>query len=465
MTDTNTRQPSEKDGGRQALVVNARSGTFREVIVLAFPLMISFLTLSIMGVVDTIILGKVGTAQQGGAGIAVGIDWTVASLFTGTMTVITTFVAQSYGAGKYDLLHRWVMTAMFFIIPMSLIMYSIIPFADVLVDLMRADPVVRPHVVAYMSIHLLVTPFLLIIFVFSGFLRGLGDMKTPMIITIIVNLINIPLDFILVFGYHDIPAMGVRGAALATLISSALGAGLYLRVYLGRDIAGPYRTRRWVWVKASEIKQFLKIGLPVGGNWMIEMVSWTIMGIYIASIDPAGLAAHIIVFQVLHFSFMPTVALSIAASTLVGQYLGAERRDLAKRSGWLSLVWGIVFMGVIGIFFGILRVPFIEFFNTDPEVVEVGSVLLLIAAFFQVFDALGIGASGILRGAGDTRFPLYAQLGAAWAVFIPLVFIFGQGLGWGVIGAWIAALIFIVVLGILMFLRVLGGKWLKMRVV
>ena len=435
-----------------------------ETLGLAFPLVISFLSMTVMGIVDTFIVGKIGTAEQGGVGMGATLFWTILSLFTGTMTATSTFVAQSYGAEKHELIKRWVMAALWLIPPMSLIMWLFIPIFPYAVDLMATTEEVRPHVVPYMTIRLIGAPFIIATIALSGFLRGLGDMKTPMIITVIVNLVNIFLDVILVFGYGPIPEMGVEGAAWATVAASGLSAALYLRVYLGKNYADVFGTRSWVWVKKEELLQFLKIGLPIGGSWIIESISWALMTIYVASIDPEGLAAHIIVFTIIHFSFMPAVAFSIAASTLVGQYLGAERIDLAKRSANKAIISSMMLMGIFGIFFVVSRGRLIALFNPDPAVVEMGSVLLLIAAGFQLLDAIGIAISGILKGAGDTRYPLYVQIGAAWFVFAPMIFILGQGVGWGVYGAWIAALVFISQLGLLLLLRYVGGKWQHSRV-
>ena len=446
-------------------VITEQSGTSGELFRFALPMMVAFVSFTIMGVVDTVIMGKVGTAQQGGVGLGMNLTFGLMSLFTGTMGAVNTFVAQAYGAGKYNTLKRPVIVAMTLIWPISFFVWLIVPFIPELVDLMQTNSASRPHVISYMSVWFFGAPFMMLTFVLSGFLRGLGDMKTPMLVTVLANGFNICLDIIFVFGYGPIPAMGTKGAALATVMAMFLAAAMYLREYLSAQHNADFGTRQWVWVGLDEIRHFLKVGLPIGGAWFVEMLAWSLMTIYIASIDPAGLAAHTIVWQCLHFAFMPTVAVSIAAMTLVGQYLGAESIPLAKRSARLSIFWGVAFMALVGFVFAFCGRFLVGLFTVDPAVIELGRKLLFIAAFFQIFDALGITTSGVLRGAGDTRYPLIVQLVSAWVVFIPLTFILGKWLGYGVIGAWIAALVFIILLGCLMIIRFIGGRWTAIRVV
>ncbi len=417
-----------------------------------------------MGIVDTIIVGRVGTSEQGGVGMGASLYWTLICLFTGTISATNTFVAQSFGAGKLDTIRLWVLAPLLLVVPMSLILLPIIPYLDPIMELLGTTSEVRPHVEIYMVIRFWGTPFILSSFIFSSFLRGLGDMKTPMLVTLVSNVANIGLDLLLVFGWGPIPAYGVAGAAWATVLASLVSSGMYLMVYLGKKNNALYKTRSFVRVPKEMLLRYLKVGLPLGGTWFIESISWSVMTFYIAGIAPAALAAHTIVFQMIHFSFMPAIGLSVASSTLVGQYLGAERVDLAKKSARVALVWSCGFMTFVGLMFALMRTWLVGLFNSDPEVILIGGRLMLVAAAFQLFDAMGLTAAGVLRGAGDTRFPLYAQLGAAWLVFAPLILLLGDGLGWGIYGAWIAALIFIVLLAGLFYGRYLGGKWQSMRV-
>jgi len=445
-------------------VVTEHSGSSREMLKLAFPQIISFVSLSVMGVVDTLVIGQVGTGQQAGVGLGAGMFWGIMSFFTGTLSGVTTFVAQANGAGRTDELRRWVMVGLVLVLPMTVLCLSVIPLIDNLIVLFQTSKEVRPHVVTYLSVLLFEAPFMFIMFVLVSYLRGLGDTVTPMIVTLVANVINAALDIVLVFGFLGFPALGVTGAALASIVGMCAAALMLAWVYFGRHHNARYNTRRLTWVTLEEVRRFMKTSTPIGASWAFENVAWNIMTIYIGTMGAVTLAGHIIVWQLISFSFMPTVAISVAASTLVGQYLGAQRPDLARKSARVSILWGLVLMGSIGVFFALGRGHIIAWFNDDPAVMTIGGWLLLIAAAFQLFDALGITIDGVLRGAGDTRFPLLARAIAGFGFFIPLIFVLGGPVGWGVYGAWSAGLVFVVLLGVVMLWRYRQGSWLHRTV-
>lgn len=446
-------------------VVNARSGTIKEILLYAFPLMIAFVSFSVMGIIDSLVVGHIGTSEQAAVGMGTSLTITLSFFFSGTLSAITSFVAQAYGAGKLDRIRRFVMIGMVLIPFMTLLIAPIWPLVPILLDLMGTTPEVRPHVVAYMQILMLSFPFNMICFTISGYLRGLGDMWTPLIVSLISITCNAILAVVFVLGAGPIEGMGVRGAALATLLCITLSSVMYVGVYFSRSHDRRFQTRSLVRPTWEEIKSFLVVGVPAGAGGVAEMACWTFMTIYISRIAPSELAASTVVWQVIHFSFMPTVALSVAVSSLVGQYLGAERVDLAERVAKRAILFALGFMGFVGLNFIVFREFIIRLFNTDPQVVHVGSGLLLIAALFQPFDALGISSSGVLRGAGDTRFPFFVQLTAGWLLFVPLVLLFGEGLGYGVYGAWMAGLVFLIAVAIANLLRYAKGGWKLRRLV
>lgn len=454
-----------KTGRAEGSVVTAQSGSAWEILSFALPLMVAFLSFSIMGLVDSLIIGRVGTSEQAGVGMGASLSFTLFFFFTGTMTVMSTFVAQANGAGKQEKIRRFVNVGFVLVLPMSLCVWPLQPLVPWLVEQMGTNAAVQPHVVAYMQIQLFALPFWLINYCVSGYLRGLGDMTTPMIVTLIANAVNACMAAILVFGIGPIPSLGVRGAALATLFAGLVSALLYLRVYFGKEHNARYETRRLEWPTKSEIWEFLRVGTPAGAGGVAEMACWTLLTIYISRIAPEALAASTIVWQIIHFSFMPTVALSIASSTLVGQYLGAERVDLASKTAKRGILMGVCFMSAVGASFALFRDPLITFFNTSPEVLAIGRNILLIAAGFQIFDATGITCAGVLRGAGDTRFPFLVQLGAGWLLFVPLIFLLGEGAGMGVYGPWLAGLIFLAAVAVGNFLRYAAGGWKQLRLV
>ncbi len=455
--------PNEPEEELPKSVVTERSGTFKEVIMMALPLMISFLSFSLMSMFDAWILGRVGTPEQGGVLLAGMLLWGTASLFTGTFNAIITLVAQDYGAGRYANIRRHACTGFSMVPPFAALVVATMPLFPPALELFGTDASVRPHVVTYVDIVLWGTPLFFTNFVIVSFLRGLGNMRTPMIITVIANLINVGLDIVLVFGYLGFPAMGVSGAALASVIARFTETCMYLGVYFHASYHVKYRTRSWLKPTLDDYRRFLKLGLPIGLTWIFDMVSWTFFSIYASRLRPADLSAHMIIFQIIHICFLPAVAVSVSGTTLVGQYLGAKRPDLAKASALKSLWFALAYMSLAGLVMAIARVPLVTFFNPDPEVVAVGTTLVLIAAVFQPFDAIGIVLSGVLRGAGDTRFPMIVFATCGAVVFIPGVLLMGEWMGEGIVGAWKAAVVYIFVVAVAHVVRYAQGKWTEIE--
>ncbi|NLH49968.1 MAG: MATE family efflux transporter [Myxococcales bacterium] len=451
MSSTTTQSRTAADGVLQVLLM-------------AMPLVVSFVSFSLMSVVDSFIMGRVGTAEQGAVGLGALLAYGLAAIFTGTLTVINTFVAQDFGAGRRTAIARHVHAGLLLAPVFSGLVWCVLPWLPELIRLMGTSEPVAPLVRTYLSIRLLGVPCLFANFAITSFLRGLGDMRSPMIITLIANVLNAIFAVVLVFGLLGLPAMGIAGAALGSLLAAICEAGLYLGVFFGAAHHRQYATRRWHWPRAADLWRFLRVGLPIGFTMMFDLLSWTLFSIYAATLAPAALAAHVIVFQLLHFSFMPAAAVAIAGTTLVGQHLGAGEPDRAYRAAVSTARLGVGYMLLIGLLIGVFGRYLVGLFNPDPEVIAIGAVLFAIAGMFQPFDGLGMTLSGALRGAGDTRFPMLAMLASAAIVFLPGVYLLGVVFQWEIAGAWWAALVHIVTFGLLVAWRFRSGRWRTARV-
>jgi Na+-driven multidrug efflux pump len=206
-----------------------------------------------------------------------------------------------------------------------------------------------------------------------------------------------------------------------------------------------------------------------GGVGLGSVVAWTLVSFFVGTLSAVNtfvarfgaesLAAHNIVIQVLHLSFMPGVGLSVAAQTLVGQSLGARDPAGARVRGFTALRLGVAYMAALGVCFLLLGGAIAGLFSPDAAVVRTARTLFVLAAAFQVFDAMGMISAGILRGAGDTRMPMLVSVGAAWLVFLPLIWIFGETLAGGVAGSWGAAIAYIGLVGSVLFVRAHRGRW------
>ncbi|MCL2823018.1 MAG: MATE family efflux transporter [Polyangiaceae bacterium] len=442
--------------------VSSRAGSVRELVVLAAPLVLAHMSQSMMWVVDTFLMKWVGTVEQGAVGLSGIMFWAVACLFAGTMTAISVLVAQDYGAGKSDLA-RHVRTGLVLVVPMALIMMWIGTLVGDGLVLTNISDQARPHAEGYLRIRFYGAPLILVSFALSSFLRGIGDTVTPMIAAITANVCNVIVALVLVFGYLGFEPMGVAGAAWATVVASGIEAAIYVGFYIFGASARSHGSRKVAVPGVAEIRQFLLLGVPMGVAWLFETVAWAAFSAYAGSRPPEELAAHSVLFQVCGFCFMPSVAFSIAATILVGQYLGANRIDLARKSAVNAAAVGALYMLVVGIALGVFRHPLMALFNNDPAVVAMGATVALLAALYQPFDGFAIVAQGIMRGAKQTTMPTLIMLGSGFFMFIPLVWYLGDYRNMGIVGAWMAAVAHVVLIASLLALAVARSRVFRGR--
>ncbi len=439
-------------------------GGSAELWALALPVIVATLSQSLMGLVDTFFMGRIGTAEQGAVGLAAVIFITISSLFIGTVHGVATFVAQHHGAKDYARCGRDGWIGLYFCVPAALVLGSVSFLSHPIFTAIGLDGTTLPHATDYLFIRLSGVLFPMINFALVNFLRGIGDTRTPMWFTMGANILNALLNYALVLGNWGAPRLGAKGAALATVIATAVFSLVYLGFFLSGERHRKYETRRLHLPSKRTVIAFLKIGGPIGGIWTLEMASWSVFMAFVSHLGHAELAATNIAFQVLHFSFMGAVSLATAATTLVGQYLGAEEPDRARKTARTTIRWGIIYCVTVGSIFLLARHQIVAFFNAESTVVEIGARLFVYAAVFQFFDGLGISSNGVIRGAGDTRWPMILMVVLAWGVFVPLTYTLTFPLGWGIDGAWIAVVVFIATLGVGLYSRLRSGKWLSMRV-
>lgn len=441
--------------------VHAHSGTLREVAALAAPLVVASLSQSGMWIVDTLVMGRVGTTEQGAVGLGGVLWWAMMCFFTGTMTVAGIVVAQDFGAKKTDLA-RHVRAGLLLIVPMSAGIFALRGLAPLALEAMHVTAAVLPLASTYIHVRLLAAPFVLTSFVLTSYLRGIGNTVTPMVVSLVANVLNGLLAVGLVFGLLGLAPMGVKGAATATALASVAECAMYFGVFWFGRISKAHGSRTWIWPSLENLKRFLSMGAPIGLAWLFETLAWASFSIYSGTRPACELAAHTILFQLTGLCFMPAVALGQTASTLVGQYVGARRDDLARRSALNSLILAVGYMTVVGIALALFRVPIMRTFNPAPDVVVLGGALALIAAVYQPFDGFGIVVQGVLRGAGQTAVPTKIMLASGVFVFIPLVWILGERQGMGIQGAWLAALAHVVVASALLGVTVLRSRpWVR----
>jgi len=426
---------------------------------LAAPMVLTQLSQTLMHMTDSAFVGQLGAAELGGLGFAAIWGWTVFCVFSGCASGVQTFVAQAHGAGRETECGAWAWHGLWAIVLPATLLYAVFGiFAEPFLGGLGASDEVHRHAVAYQHVRPLGIPALSAWIVLAAYFRGLGDTRTPLVTTLVANVVNALLAYGFVFGELGLPAWGVAGAALASSLAEWLQAGMLFAVFLRRSARARFGTAPRGFERAAVLR-FLRTSAPIGGQWLLDMSAFAIFTTVVARMGTAAIAANQAMISLLSLSFMQAQGISLATSTLVGRYKGALRLDAAERSLASALRLGGGLAVVVAALFVLAPETLLGIYTRDAEVLALGRPLLALGAAFQLFDVLAIVVAGALRGAGDTRWPFVAQTTGAWLVRLPLVWLLALGLGHGVIGAWCAEFVFVAGLGVAFLWRFRSGAW------
>jgi len=438
-------------------------GSYREIWALAWPAILTLISQTVMWTVDAAMVGHVGKVELAAVGLGGILIWTLYSAFVGLTTSVNTFVAQACGAGQPRRAGRYLAQGLYLALAASALVLLIRTRTGAMVDIMGPSMEVRPLCVAYVSIRMLSVPFFLFQYCYAHFYRGIGDTMTPLKVLALSNAMNIVGDYFLIFGHGPFPEMGVEGAAWATSGANVVAAAVFFALGFRRDVRERFAPMAQWRLHVGDIRRLLRVGLPMAAHYFLDMGSFLVFSAYIGRMGTNALAANQIVIQVLALSFMPAQGFSIAATTLTGQYIGAGQPDVAEKSAYGTIRLALAYAAFIALVCVALPTPLFRLFNDDPGVIALARPLLLLAAVFQVFDALQFVSGGGLRGAGDTMIPAVIIISGAWLVFIPAAYLLGTVLDGGVVGAWAGATGYILVVGLLMFGRLRAGRWRRIQ--
>ncbi|MEL7372318.1 MAG: MATE family efflux transporter, partial [Myxococcota bacterium] len=397
-------------------------------------------------------MGHVATDAQAGVGMGALIAWMAIAFFRGVSSGAQSLVAAAHGA-KDPVRIRHAADAGLWIGAVAGVVSALFVAAVVLpvLDTLVGNPGVAAAARDYLEVRLFAMPFSIAGFGVLCILQGLGDSHAGMRVNVIGNLLNGVLDVVFIFGVGTIPAMGARGAALATVVSSSVMLVLFLWNY--RRVVGPIGWPRWPTMRRS-----LSVGVPAGIQGFSEIVAFVAMSAALARVGAAHLAASEIVLNIASLSFLPGYGISEAGGVLVGRYLGAGQPEVAARALYSARMLAVSIMAVFSVVFIVFGQTLVSWFTTDSEVIAISAELMVFAAAFQVFDAAAMAHVCGLRGAGETRFTLMAASVTAWGITVPAALILGLWWGWGATGAWIGMTFEVVALALISGYRIRGLK-------
>jgi multidrug resistance protein, MATE family len=410
---------------------------FRPMFTLAVPVVLAELGWMVMGVVDTLMVGRLSPEAIGAVGVGSSMFTAVVVFAMGLLLGLDTLVSHAFGAGRLEECHRWllhgVVLSLAIAAPITLVIYAMV----VALPAWGFDPAVLALTQPYLAIVMWSVVPLLLYATFRRYLQGMGVVRPVMIALAMANVANVVINWVLIFGKLGAPAMGVRGAAWATVASRIVMAGYLLVVILIREHGrrpGLFETR--FEIKADWLRRLVSLGFPAAMQITLEVGVFATASALAGRLQPVALAAHQIALNIASCAFMVPMGLASAGAVRVGHAVGRRDPDGAERAGWVALLFGVGFMGAAAALFVLAPGFLIGAFTADRMVLALGVSLLLVAAVFQLFDGMQGVATGILRGLGDTRTPMLWNLFGHWFVGLPLGYTLCFALGYGVLGLW-----------------------------
>ncbi|MCB9685343.1 MAG: MATE family efflux transporter [Alphaproteobacteria bacterium] len=405
-----------------------RSG-HRDLLALAWPIIVSNLSTTTLALVNAIWVGRLGTAELGSIGLATTLFYLVTAFPLGLLGAVRTLVAQSVGADREELARRFAWQGLWVALALGALTAAVAPFGHVVFPWLGASPEVVAPASIYNGIRLLASPLTLLLTALVAGAQGRGDTRWPMVASVLANALNFVLDPILVFGLGPIPALGVGGAAVGVAVGTSAAIGVL--ALASRSDLGPV-----VRPDTELLRQVWSIGAPQATQWLLDVGSYLAFGSLVAAAGDAHLAAHVVVVRIVMTAVLPGHAIAEAVSVQVGHALGARRAGRALRVVRLGAVQVTAWMAATAVLFALTPDLLVALFGAEPEVVSLVRPVLRLYAVFQVLDGLVMVGFGALSGAGDTGFAMRLSIGSAWLVKLPVAVLLVRGADLGVIGAW-----------------------------
>jgi len=434
----------------------------REILSLAWPVIIANFLQVLATTIDLVMVGRIGVAEVAAVGVGGNLVFFTFTVMIGVTSGTIALVARATGARRPRQADHFLFQSLVAggLLSIPMLVVGVVFASDIVAPFSppAGESTVRALAADYVAIIFFSTPALFVIFIGTAALRAAGDTKTPLIIGAIENVVNFAINYTLIFGNFGFPALGVRGAAIGTSLAYFTGAMLFLGLFVDHRVrVGIHRERplaNW-----STIRRVLRIGIPAAAEqfaFQIGILLWIVM---IVSFGEAAIAAHQIGLRVQSFAFMPGLGLSIASSALVGQNLGAKNPDRAERSARESTKMSIAVMGAIALF-NFAFAPWIALAFAEPgEAIDLAVTFIRLHATSIPAVGLFFTLSGSLRGAGDTRWPLYASVLGTYAVRLPLSFLLGYTLSLGLVGVWVALPVEYYLRSVIVAQRFNSGAW------
>jgi MATE family multidrug resistance protein len=428
-------------------------GEIRAMLRIAGPLVAAELGWMLQGVIDTMMVGRLpySAAAIGGTAIANMLFYSTVIFIEGLLFGMDPLVAQAFGAKRYEDCHRTLFGGLWLIIPLAplqmLLVWNALPW----IQAYGVDAAVMVQAREFMIALVWSTFPLLVYFVLRHYLQAMNHVHVVMFSLVTANLVNWLFNWLLIYGHAGFPAMGVRGSGWATVIARIYMAAVlvgYLFWINGREHMHVFSAAR---EKAfRRVREILRYGIPSGIQIELELAVFFISAVWIGTLGALPIAAHQVALNVVAMSYMVPLGIGAAAAVRVGQAIGRRDPHGAQRAGWVAICMGAGFMALCGI--ALVTAPHAigRAFSDNEQVVIAAVSLLQIGAIFQLFDGIQAVSTGALRGAGETRIPMFTFLFAYWFAGLPLGYWLCFHAGWGARGLWVGFCTALITVGLVL---------------
>ena len=428
---------------------------------LAVPIVLSDLGWMSMGIVDTMMVGRItpGTATAIGA-VSIGsilfsmFSWTGSGLLLG----LDTLVSHAFGAGRMDECRRSLVASMYLIAPVTPLLMGAMWASVALFRLFGYEPALLQEIARFVDALVWSMPPLLIYFGVRRYLQAIDRPRPVLFALVTANLVNVAGNWVLIYGHLGAPALGTVGSAWSTFAARSYMAAVLVvyAVYRGRPWSVPLGPD-W-----ARIRQLFHLGYPAAGQIAFEVAVFAVSGMLIGKLGDIPIAAHQIALNTISTTFMVPLGIGSAVAVRVGQALGRGDPAAASRSGWTGIALSAAFMACCGVLLLVFPRAIGRAYTTDAAVVRSAVSLLAVGAAFQLFDGIQVCATGALRGAGDTRTPMLCHLVGYWFVGLPIGVVLCFPFGRGAVGIWLGLCTALVLIGIVL-LRVWSRRVAELR--
>lgn len=412
--------------------------TFR----LAVPVIIGQLGHVSMGIVDNVMVGRLGTVPLAAGALANSLAFLVLVFGLGVSMGVTPLVAMADGAGDYKKAGRVLQQGLRVCIAVGFLLMLVTVWLALLIPYMKQEFEVAELAVDYLQVVGLSILPIMFFQAYRQFSEGLSQMWPPMVMVLVANVLNVLFNWVFIFGHWGFPALGLMGAGLSTFMNRVIMALAMMAYVRWAHSYRKYISRRFFGAQDwTCIRRILKLGLPSGSQFFFETAAFSGAAVMIGWLGAGPLAAHQIALSAAAVSYMFAVGISAAASVRVGKEMGRNDMAAVRRAGFSGFALAAGIMASFGVVFVLVRHVFPTYYIDDPAVIQLASSLMIIGALFQVSDGTQVTALGALRGMSDVKSPTVITFVAYWVIGLPSGYIMAFPLGWGVHGMWLGFVI------------------------